>query len=320
MHGKITAILAAAALTFSAASALIYDASEKVSLAPTIAFDGDDCYIAWARYDRTLKFGRFTLSPAQGGQANLQGAMPMTSRTNDPFALALGGGEIFLAWVDYQTGKATVARYTIGANKDKFENAATKVTSLKPQGGVSLACDGSRLYLGYTDGVDKIMKVMSLSAAQKGKLTLETERKLPECETVVGSSVAVCKGTLVACWVNADKKILLTTYKIEESSKGTAFTFLRETRTEIRAMTEPFVDRPVVTAAEGEVYLAFVDKSDKTVHVNFYELKEDGALKLTGETRISERPTQPLGVGVDKNGKVFVAFVDQNKNLLVADK
>jgi len=77
-------------LVAAAAAALVYDTHEEASLAPAIAVDGDDIYVAFARLDRTLKFGQYTLSPLRGGEAFVQASQPMTARTNNPFALAVG--------------------------------------------------------------------------------------------------------------------------------------------------------------------------------------------------------------------------------------
>ena len=67
-----------------------------------------------------LKFGRFTLSPVHGGEAHLQTSVPMTSRTNETFAMAMDDDSIFLSWVDYGSGKAELSHYKIkGKEKTK---------------------------------------------------------------------------------------------------------------------------------------------------------------------------------------------------------
>ena len=308
-------ILAVAA----AAGAFVYDANTKVALAPAVTSDGENIYVAFARLDRSLKLGRFTLSNTQAGpQANLEAAANLTSRTNDPFALAWGDGTLFLAWTDYQSGKANVASFAVGS-KDKLNFGGTRSTSIKSRGGVSLAYDKNRLYVGYTDATEDLVKVATFKVAG-GKLTQESERKLVECATVVGGAVAVSEGTLAVAWVNADKKIIITTYGLEESSKGMNYTFARETRTELKALTEPFVDRPALATAEGEIDLAYVDKTDKTPHVNFYTIQADGFLKSAGETRINVKAGAPVGITALKGGKNYVAVVDTNEALFIADK
>jgi hypothetical protein len=42
-------------------------------------------------------------------------------------------------------------------------------------------------------------------------------------------------------------------------------------------------------------------------------------LRSAGETRVNERPIQPVGVGA-WGGKVYVAVVDVNKSLLLAEQ
>jgi len=310
----ITGILVAA----SVAGAVVYDANEKVSLSPVIAVDGEDVYVAWARLERMLKIGRFTLSPVHGGEAHLQASLALTWRTSEPFAMVLGKGDVFLGWVDYRSGKVELARYE-EKGKESFERGDSRTTNVKPRGGVSLAYGDGRLFLGYTDGEEDMVKVASFKVTSKGKLSRENERKLTECETVVGSSITVYEGKLVVAWISSEKKFMLTTYDVEKSSKGCSYRHLKDTRTEIRVNTEP-MDKPGLAAADGEVYLAYVDRNDKTAHVKFYLLNEDdGSLLSRGETRVNERPAEPVTVAAS-GGKVYVVLVDSNKRLLIAEQ
>ena len=315
MRRLLIILLLAAA---SVAGAMVYDANQKISLSPTIAVDGEDIYVVWARLERMLKIGRFTLSPVHGGEAHLQASLALTWRTNEPFAMVLGEGDIFLGWVDYRTGKVELARYR-EKGKESFERVDSRTTHVKPRGGVSLAYWNGRLFLGYTDGEEDTVKVVSYEVSRKGKLSRENERKLKECETVVGSSITVYESKLVVAWISSEKKFMLTTYDIEESPKGLSFRHLKDTRTEIRVNTEP-MDKPGLAAAEGEIYLAFVDRNDKTAHVKFYALDVDGGSLLSrGETRVNERPAEPVNVAAS-GGKVYVALVDLNKRLLIAEQ
>ena len=312
--GVLLAVVAAGA---AVAGAGVYDANQKVSLSPAIAVDGDDIYVAWARLERMLKIGRFTLSPVHGGEAHLQASMALTSRTNEPFAMVFGDDGIFLGWVDYRTGKAELARYEI-KGKDKFDRADTRSTQVRSRGGVSLAYEDRRLHLGYTDAEEDVVKVVSYKVSRKGKLSRENERKLTECETVVGSSIAVYEGKLIAAWVDSNKKFMLSAYDVEKSSKGPSYRHLKDTRTEIRVREEP-MDKPALAVANGEVCLAYVDRNDRTAHVKFYTLADDGSLRSVGETRVNERPAEPVNVAASA-AKVYVAFVDANKDLLIAEQ
>jgi len=315
MQRLVVSILLSAA---SVAGATVYDANQKVSLSPAIAVEGEDVYVAWARLERMLKIGRFTLSPVRGGEAYLQASLALTWRTNEPFALVLGKGDVFLGWVDYRSGKVELARYE-EKGKESFERGDSRTTNVKPRGGVSLAYGDDRLFLGYTDGDEDIVKVVSYKVTAKGKLSRENERKLTECETAVGSSIAVHEGKLVVAWISSEKKFMLTTYDVEKSSKGCSYRHLKDTRTEIRVNTEP-MDKPGLAAADGEVYLAYVDRNDKTAHVKFYVLNEDdGSLLSRGETRVNERPAEPVTVAAS-GGKVYVALMDSNKRLLIAEQ
>jgi len=317
MRWKLVAVLA---VLGALAAAEQYDASIKVVVAPAIAVDGDDIYVGFARLDRTLKLGRFSLADKgkTGPMANLDVGAPLSSKTSDPFAMVVGDAGLFLGWTDESTGKVTLARFTVSKSKITF--VANRTTSIKAVGGVSLALDGDRLFCGYTDGEDKMVKVMSF-AVGGNKITQENERKLTECATVLGGSVAVYKGMLFAAWINSDKKIVVTTYRIEDSSKGASYAFLKDTRTEIKAITDsPFIDRPVLSAAEGEITLGYIDKLDKSPRVNFYLLKEDGALKSTGEARVNLKAGMPIGVAATTGGKYYVAAADTNKALFICDR
>lgn len=312
----ITLVLAAAAV----AGAKVYDANEKVSLSPTIAAQDDDIYVIWARLARTLKIGRFTLSPVHGGEAYRQASLALTWVTNDPFAMVLGDGIVYLGWVDYRSGKVELASYE-EKGKESFERVDSRSTTVRPRGGVSLAYWDGRLFMGYTDGEDDVVNVATFKISHKKKLTRENERKLTECETAVGSTITVHNGKLIVAWINSETKFMLTTYDIDKSSKGCSYRHLKETRTEIRVNNDPTMDKAGLAAAEdGEVYLAYVDRNDKTAHVKFYLLDEgDGSLVSQGETRVNERPLEPVTVAA-AGGKVYVALVDQNKRLLIAEE
>jgi hypothetical protein len=299
------------------AGAGVYDANQKVSLSPAIAVDGDGIYVVWARLERMLKIGRFTLSPVHGGEAHLQASLALTSRTNDPFAVVLGDDAVVLAFVDYRTGKVELLRYDL-KGKDKFERSDSRSTQVRSRGGVSLAYEDERLLLGYTDAEEDVVKVVSYKVSRKGSLSRENERKLTECETVVGSSVAVYEGKLIAAWVDSDKKFMLSTYDVEKSSKGPSYRHLKDTRTEIRVREDP-MDKPALAIANGEVYFAYVDRNDRTAHVKFYTLADDGSLRSVGETRVNERPAEPVNVAAWAD-KVYVAMVDENKDLLIAEQ
>lgn len=310
--------LAILILLAAAASATVYDANQKISLSPAIAVEGEDVYVAWARLERMLKIGRFTLSPVHGGEAHLQASLALTWRTNEPFALDIGAeGDLFLGWVDYRSGKVELARYEKKGQED-FQQGDTRTTSIRPRGGVTVAFWDDRLFLGYTDGEEDVAMVASYKVTSKGKLSRENERKLTECETAVGCSIAVLEGKLIVAWISSETKFMLTTYDIEKSAKGCSYRYLKDTRTEIRANTEP-VDKPGLAATEGEVYLAYVDRNDKTAHVNFYVLNDDGSLLSRGETRVNERPAEPVTVAA-AGGKVYVALMDSNKRLLIAEQ
>lgn len=311
----ITLIWTAAAV----ASAKVYDANQKISLTPAIAAQGEDVYVTWARLERMLKIGRFTLSPVHGGEAFLQASLALTWRTNDPFAMVLVDDTVYLGWVDYRSGKVELASYE-EEGKDSFERVDTRSTTVRPRGGVSLAYWDDRLFLGYTDGEDDVVNIASFKITKKRKLSRENERKLTECETAVGSTITVHEGKLIVAWVDSDTKFMLTTYDIEKSSKGCSYRHLKDTRTEIRVSTTPVVDKPGLAAEEGEVYLAYVDRNDKTAHVKFYLLDEvDGSLMSRGETRVNERPAAPVTVAAS-GGKVYVALVDTDKRLLISEE
>jgi hypothetical protein len=310
----ITAISAAVCTSF--AGATVYDTYEKTALSSAIAADDAGIYLAWARLDGMMKFARFELSESRGGEAYAQASQALTSRTNDYFAMALGDGAIFLAFVDYRTGKVELLRYE-PRGKDNFKRTDSRSTQVRARGGVSLAYADGRLYLGYTDAEDDFVNVVSYKVSHSGKLSRENERKLAECETVVGSAITLEGGRLVVAWVDSDKKFMLTTYGLDISSKGPSFRHLKNTRTEIR-MNVDIVEKPALASAGGEVYLAYVDRNDKTAHVNFFLLDEDGSLRSAGETRVNERPVQPVGVGAFGE-KVYVAVVDTNKRLLIGE-
>jgi len=311
----MTVTLAAAAV----AGATVYDANEKVSLSPVIAAEGEDIYVTWARLARTLKVGRFTLSPVHGGEAHRQASLALTWVTNDPFAMVLGDGVVYLGWVDYRSGKVELASYE-EKGKESFERVDSRSTTVRPRGGVSLAYWDGRLFLGYTDGEEDFVNIASFKITGKKKLSRENERKLTECETAVGSTITIHEGKLIVAWINSDTKYMLTTYDIEKSSKGCSYRHLKETRTEIRVNSTPVMDKPGLAAADGEVYLAYVDRNDKTAHVKFYLLDEaDGSLMSRGETRVNERPSEPVTVAAS-GGKVYVALVDSNKRLLIAEE
>jgi hypothetical protein len=310
----ITAV--SVAIFSSFAGAAVYDTYEKTTLAPAIAADVTGIYLAWARLDGMMKFARFELSESRGGEAYAQASQALTSRTNDYFAMVLGDGSIFLAFIDYRTGKAELLRYE-PRGKDNFKRTDSRSTQVRARGGVSLAYAGDRLYLGYTDTEDDFVNIVSYKVSRSGKLSRENERKLAECETVVGSAITLEGGKLVVAWIDSDKKFMLTTYGLDISSKGPSYRHLKNTRTEIRMNTD-IVEKPALTSAGGEVYLAYVDRNDKTAHVNFYLLDEDGSLRSAGETRVNERPVQPVGVGASGE-KVYVAIVDTNKRLLIGE-
>jgi hypothetical protein len=299
------------------AGAAVYDTYEKTALSPTIAVEGDEVYVAWARLGRMMKFARFELSGNRGNEAYAQASQALTSRTNDPFAMVTGDGGIFLAWVDYRNGKVELARYET-QGKSKFKRTDTRSTTVKARGGVSLAYDDGRLYLGYTDSEEEYVNVVSYKVSGSGKLSRENERKLTECETVLGSSIAIEGGQLLVAWIDSEKKYMLTTYAVDMSSKGPGYRHLKNTRTEIRVNTDP-MDKPGLAAEDGEVYLAYVDRNDKTAHVKFYMLEDGGSLRSVGETRVNERPAQPVTVAASGE-KVYVALADANKSLLVADQ
>ncbi len=310
-------LLAVAAAGPAFAVAGVYDANQKVSLSPAIALDGDDVYVVWARLERMLKIGRFTLSPVHGGEAHLQASLALTSRTNDPFAMVLGDGAIILAFVDYRTGKAELLRYKL-KGKDEFDRSDSRSTQVRSRGGVSLAYEDRRLYLGYTDAEEDVVKVVSYKVSRKGRLSRENERKLTECDTVVGSSIAIYEGKLIAAWVDSAEKFMLSAYGVEKSSKGPSYRHLKDTRTEIRVREEP-MDKPALAIADGEVCLGYVDRNDRTAHVKFYTLADDGSLRSVGETRVNERPAEPVNIAVSAD-KVYVAMVDENKRLLIAEQ
>lgn len=297
--------------------AVVYDTHEKTALPPTVAVEDGEVYLAWARLDRMMKFTRFELSSSRGDEAYAQASQALTSRTNDPFAMVVGDGGIFLAFVDYRTAKVQLLRYE-PKGKTKFKRTDTRSTQVKPRGGVSLAYDDDRLFLGYTDGEDEFVRVVSYKVSASGKLSRENERKLTECETVLGSSIAIDNGQLLVAWIDSDKKYMLTTYAMDKSSKGPGYRHLKNTRTEIRVNTEP-MDKPGLAAAGGEAYLAYVDRNDKTAHVKFYTLDADGSLRSGGETRVNERPAQPVNVAASED-KVYVALADVNKDLMVAEQ
>lgn len=317
MRWKLVAVLA---LVSALAFAERYDASISVAVAPAIAIQDDDVYVAFARIDRTLKIGRFELADKArtGPTADLEVGAPLSSRTNDPFAMVVGDAGMFLGWTDDATGKAMLARFAVSKNKIAYINNRT--TSFKANGGVSLGLDGNRLYCGYTDSGEGAVKIMSFSVGGN-KITQENERKLTECATVVGSAITVYKGTLLVAWINSDKKYVITTYKISESSKGAGYEFLKDTRTDIKAMTDsPFMDRPALSAAEGEITLGYVDKLDKSPRVSFFLLKEDGSLKSSGETRVSMKAGMPIGVAAASGGKYYIAAADTEKALFICDR
>lgn len=296
---------------------VLYDTHEKTASSPTIAVEDGDVYLAWARLDRMMKFTRFELSASRGGEAYAQASQALTSRTNDPFAMVIGDGGIFLAFVDYRTAKVQLLRYE-AQGKTKFKRTDTRSTQIKPRGGVSLAYDDGRLFLGYTDADDDFVRVASYKVSRSGKLSRENERKLTECETVVGSSIALRDGHLFVAWIDSDEKYMLTAYAVDKSSKGPSYRHLKNTRTEIRVNTDP-MDKPGLAAAGGEVYLAYVDRNDKTAHIRFYTLDADGSLRSGGETRVNERPAQPITI-VASEDKVYVALADANKDLMIAEE
>lgn len=309
--GVFTASLA------TAAGAVVYDTHEKAALSPTIAVDEGDIYLAWARLEHMMKFARFDLSASRGGEAHSQTSQALTSRTNDAFAMVVGDGAIFLAWVDSRTGKVDVARYE-KKGQEKFNRSDTRSTQVRARGGVSLAYEGGRLYLGYTDAEDDLVRVVSYKVSSQGKISRENERQLKQCETVVGSSIALHEGVLVVAWIDSDKKFMLSTYAAEASSKGPSYRHLKDTRTEIRVNADP-MDKPGLAAAAGEVYLAYIHPNDKTARVKFYTLEADGSLRSGGETRVNERPAQPVNVAAHE-GKVYVALVDANKDIMIAEQ
>jgi hypothetical protein len=310
----ITAI--STAVFTAVAVATVYDTHEKTALSPAVAADDEGVYLAWARLDGMMKFARFELSESRGDEAYAQASQALTSRTNDPFAMVLGDGSIFLAFIDYRTGKAELLNYE-PKGKNDFKRKDSRSTQVQARGGLSLAYDDDRLYLGFTDAAEDYVSVVSYKVSRSGKLSRENERKLEECETVVGSAITLESGKLVVAWVDSDKKFMLTTYDLDISSKGPSYRHLKNTRTEIRVNTD-ILDKPALASADGEVYLAYVDRNDKTAHVNFYLMDDDGSLRSAGETRVNERPVQPAGVGAFGE-KVYVAVVDANKRLLVAD-
>ncbi|MEE9457816.1 MAG: hypothetical protein V3W11_11795 [bacterium] len=296
---------------------VVYDTHEKTALSPAIAVEDGDVYLAWARLDPMMKFARFELSTSRGGEAYAQASQALTSRTNDPFAMVVGDGAIFLGFVDYRTAKVQLLRYA-PKGKTKFKRSYTRSTQIKPKGGVSLAFDDGRLFLGYTDADDEFVRIVSYKVSRSGKISRENERKLAECETVVGSSIALHDGHLLVAWINSDEKYMLTTYAVDKSSKGPSYRHLKNTRTEIRVNTNP-MDKPGLAAAGDEVYLAYVDRNDKTAHVKFYTLEADGLLRSAGETRVNERPAQPVCIAASTD-KVYVALTDANKDLMIAEQ
>jgi hypothetical protein len=309
---------ALAIVAVASAGAAVFDANQKIALSPAIAATEGDVFVAWARLERMLKLGRFTLSPVHGGEAHLEGSLALTSRTDEPFAMVWGDDALFLGWIDYRTHKASLARYKV-KRKGDFVRGDTRTTNVRARGGVSLAYDDDRLYVGYTDSEEDLVKVASYKVSSKGKLSRENERKLTGCETAMGSAIAVADGTLAVAWINSDKKFMLSTYEIEKSSKGPSFRHLKDTRTEIRVRTEPAMDKPALAAEGDEVYFGYVDRNDKTAHVKFYKLDAGGALLSRGETRVNERPAEPITVAAS-DGKVYVALVDANKDLLIAEQ
>ncbi len=312
----ITAVAAAVLTSF--AGAMVYDTYEKTALAPVIAADDAGIYLAWARLDGMMKFARFELSDRRGGEAYAQASQALTSRTNEYFAMVLGDGAVFLAFIDYRTGKAELLRYEL-QGKDNFKRTDSRSTQVRARGGVSLAYADGRLYLGYTDAEDDFVNVVSYKVSHSGKLSRENERKLAECETVVGSAITLEGGKLAVAWVDSDKKFMLTTYGLDISSKGPSYRHLKNTRTEIRMTTETNItEKPALASSAGEVYLAYIDRNDKTAHVNFYLVDDDGSMRSAGETRVNERPVQPVGVGAFGE-KVYVAVVDTNKRLLIGE-
>jgi len=302
----------------AAAGAAVYDTHEKTALSPTIAVADGSVYLAWARLERMMKFARFELSASRGGEAHSQVSQALTSRTNDPFAMVVGEGAIFLAWVDYRTGKVALARYE-PKGKEKFDCTDSRATQVKTRGGVSLAYEGGRLFLGYTDTEEDFVKIASYKVLANGKLSRENERDLKQCETVLGSSIALLEGKLIVAWIDSDKKFMLTTYAVEDSPKGPSYSHLKDTRTEIKVKeTEP-MDKPGLAAAGGEVYLAYIQRNDNTARVKFYTLDADGSLRSGGEARVNERPAQPVNVAAAA-GKIYVALVDVNKDIMIAEQ
>ncbi len=295
----------------------IYETHEKTASSPAIAVEDGDVYLAWARLDPMIKFSRFELSASRGGEAYAQASQALTSRTNDPFAMVIGDGGIFLGFVDYRTKKVQLLRYE-ARGKTKFKRSDTRSTQIKTKGGVSLAFDDGRLFLGYTDADDELVRVVSYKVSRGGKISRENERKLTECETVEGSSIALQDGRLLVAWIDSDDKFMLTTYAVDKSSKGPSYRHLKNTRTEIRVNTDP-MDKPALAAEGSEVYLAYVDRNDKTAHVRFYTLDADGSLRSGGSTRVNERPAQPVTVAAWE-GKVYVALADANKDLMIAEQ
>lgn len=314
-YALVITIVASALAGF--AQGVVYDTHEKTALSPAVAVEDGDVYLAWARLDPMMKFARFELSAGRGGEAYAQASQALTSRTNAPFAMLVGDGGIFLAFVDYRTAKVQLLRYE-AKGKTKFKRSDTRSTQIKPKGGVSLAFDEGRLFLGYTDADDEFVRIVSYKVSRSGKLSRENERKLTECETVLGSSIALDNDQLLVAWIDSNKKYMLTTYAVDKSSKGPSYRHLKNTRTEIRVNTDP-MDKPGLTAAGGEAYLAYVDRSDKTAHVKFYTLEADGSLRSVGETRVNERPAYPVSVAASAE-KIYVALVDANKDLMIAEQ
>lgn len=313
----VAVVIGAAVTVVASAGAAVYNSNQPISLSPAIAAAEGDVFVAWARLERMLKLGQFTLSPVHGGEAHLETSLALTSRTDNPFAMVWGDGALFLGWIDYRTGKAELARFKIKSGD--FVRGETRTTNVRARGGVSLAYDDGRVYVGYTDSEEDLVKVASYKVSSKGKLSRENERKLAECETAVGSAITVAGGTLAVAWIDSDKKFMLSTYEIEKSSKGPSFRHLKNTRTEIRVRTEPLLDKPALAAEGEEVYLGYVDRNDKTAHVKFYQLDAGGALLSRGETRVNERPAEAIAVAAS-GGKVYVALGDENKDLLIAEQ
>ncbi len=305
MIRQVLTLVVFCAVAGEAFAGVTYGSSLESPGTPAVTVYDGDVYIAWARLDYTLKFGRFELKA--GDKLSLGEAESLSDRTGNALGLSVADENLLLAWAD-SDGNVRLAYYKL-TSKGKFKFVDRKGVGERSSAGVSVAVVGDRGYIGFVGKKKNRVKVAVYDLG-KSRPKRKNVIELTDCETNWPCSIAIVDDTLVVAWLNDKNKLVLTTYEIKESSKGTKFSYVKEHPTEERLSAQP-----ALAAGVGEVLAGYVDRDDRYIHMRYYAVESDMSLKAGTKIRVSEKPETSIALAVDENDKIYVGFIDDDNEI-----